>query len=235
MGALLLGAAVSLGCLLYLVMSSAEAPVVVAGVDIEPHVRIGSDMLERRMLPEGAAHPAAISEVEMGAGRYSRRSIPAGTQVLGVDLVDPGDTAAGIPWGLEGTERAVAVPARPEGAVGGTLRPGHRVDVIHFAEPSVHGAAVARILLERIRVEDVRDASGAPWSPGDPNPPETAILAVDSRGAEALSYAMATGTLFLATVPYDAEAGFPGPGAGGGNLYDYVGREGSSWTTEDNP
>ncbi len=219
---LVVGVMVSLAGFAYLGWSSTQAPVLVAAVDVDAHVPIDGEMVEVVHMPEDLVHPRALAAADMGIGSYSRRVIPAGTPVLADDLVDPGDTSSGLPWGLSAGKRGVAIPAGPRSAVGGAVEPGHLVDIIHFAEGSVHGGAVARTLLEEVRVHGVRDASGGTWREGDGSAPDTIIVAVSPRGAEVLSFAMATGSLYLASRPYIDDGSGGGGGVGAGNIYDYV-------------
>ncbi|MFW5897324.1 MAG: Flp pilus assembly protein CpaB, partial [Bacillota bacterium] len=142
--ALIAGLVAAIAAILYMRTTMQTVPIVIAARDIDAYARLEEEMIEVVHFPEDLARDEAVEDAEMIPGSFSRRHIPRGTQVLLSDLVDPGDTSAGIPWGLADRERAVAVPARPEAAVGGALRPGHRVDVIHFTEGSSHGGAGAR-------------------------------------------------------------------------------------------
>ncbi len=233
MVALVLGAVATAAGFGSLLLGEADVTIVVAREDIPAHAALDPTMVETRTLPADAVHEDALGAVEGVRGRYSEREIPRGTAVLAGDLVEPGSTVAGLPWALAGDERAVAVPSAPDRAVGGTLRPGHRVDVIHFSEADMHGGAMARTLLQDVRVEDVRGGAGDRWSEGKGTPPDTAILAVAPREAEVLSYAMATGTLYLVTGPYHPDPAPLGEGVGSGNLYEYLGGEEIRWTPPD--
>ncbi|MFO7941084.1 MAG: Flp pilus assembly protein CpaB [Bacillota bacterium] len=233
--AVIVGLVVAVAAILYMRMATRTVPIAVAARDIDAHVRLEEEMIEVVYFPKDLASDVAIEDGDMIVGRFSRREIPRGTQILLSDLVDPGDTSAGVPWGLAERERAVAIPARPEAAVGGALRPGHLVDVIHFTEGSPHRGAGARTLLRRVRVEDIRDSAGSTWRPGDGNPPDTAVLAVAPREAEALCFAMATGSVYLISGPYPDDGGSDGSGVGAGNLYDYVGREAHLWSPPTEP
>ncbi len=214
------GIGVALACYLYLLPAEAEVPVVVAGSEIDPHVRISQDMVQEESVPASAAHPLSVGEVSSVLGRYSTREIMPGEQVLAPALVDAGDREGGLPWQVKEDHRAMAVPASPRLAVGGALRPGHLVDVVHYRDSSVYGPAVGRTLLSAVPVLQLRDGVGTGWDSESREAPATAVLSVTPRQAEALAYAMTTGEIFLTVSPYDPASGDVSDlGVGGGNLF----------------
>ncbi len=191
------------GAYTYLSAMTAKRAVVVASQDIEPFTRIERSMLSVQQVPVGMVHPRSVADPELVVGQYCTRGLYGGEQLITDSLVHPGLQAAGIPWRLAGDQRAVAVPCPPASAAGGTVGPGHLVDVIYFRESSVHGPASARLMLSAVTVLDVRDSSGSPWRPGAGDAPGTLVLAVTPAQAEALTYAMATGQLYVVLSPYD--------------------------------
>jgi len=214
------GIAVALVCYLYLAPSGVEVPVVLAADDIPSHVRIHKDMVRVEQVPASAVHPLSMGEVTSVVGKYARREILSGEQVLSATLVDAGGQAGGLAWQVDADYRAMSVPAAPSSAVGGAVRPGNLVDVVHYRESSVHGPAVGRILMSAVQVLQLRDGLGGIWDPESREAPSTAVLAVTPREAESLAYAMATGEIFLTVSPHNPEAGdVSGSGVGGSNLF----------------
>ncbi len=213
------GAVVAAASYLYLSAGAAEQPVVVATQHIPAFTRIDEGMLTVERIPGAGVHPLSLPDPDLIRGQYATREILSGEQILSGILVNPGTQAAGMPWQLQPDQRAMAVPCPPARAAGGTVAPGHLVDLVHFRESSIHGPASGRLLLAGVRVLDVRDSSGSPWRPGSPDSPSAAVLAVTPRQAEVLTYAMSTGELFLTISPYHPSPHGAGEGATGYNLF----------------
>ena len=216
--ALLLAISVTAVSWIYLGGLQATGPVVVAARDIPAYARITPDLLEVVDHPLSALHPQSLEEGTQAVGRYVEHPIAQGRPLLSGELVEAGEERGELAWRLSGEQRAMAVPARPSDAAGGALRPGHRVDVIYYREPSVHGGGRARRLLHFVPVLDVRTAAGASWDPDGPEAPSDVLLSVTVSQAERLAYAMATGRLFLVVSPHHPEGGSSGmPGGVGGD------------------
>lgn len=222
----LIGIVAMLGAYSYLSAMTAKRPVVVASQDIEPFIRIERSMLSVEQIPVGLIHPASVADPELVVGQYCTRGLYRGEQLITDSLVQPGFEAGGIPWRLAADQRAVAVPCPPTSAAGGTVRPGHLVDVIYFRESSMHGPASARQLLSAITVLDVRDSSGSPWSSGTGDAPGSLVLAVSPSQAEALTYAMATGKVYVALSPYDPVPYHSREGVTAGSMFEAGGDRG---------
>ncbi len=215
------GLLVSLGFMVYMAAMSEQQAVVVAAEPISAYQKITSDMISVEQQPASAVLPTSESDPAKVVGHYTTRRWYPGEQILRDELIYPGTQAGGIVWQLTEDERAMAIPCGPDTAVGGAVLPGHLVDVFYFRESSVHGPATARLLLSGLRVLDIRDSSGAPWQAEDREQLSTAVVAVTTHQAEAISYAMSTGEVYLAVSPYHPEAAQQGEGVTGGNLFSY--------------
>ncbi len=215
-----IGAVIAAVSYLYLSAAAVEQPIVVAAQDIPAYTWIDASMLRVQRVPAAAVHPQSLPDPDLIRGQYATRNILSEEAVLSGILVNPGSQAAGMPWQLEPGQRAMAVPCPPGRGAGGTIAPGHLVDLVHFRESSIHGPAAGRLLLTGVKVLDVRNSSGSPWRPGSGDSPSTAVLAVAPNQAEILAYAMSTGDLFLTVSPYDpAPLHTAGEGATGYNLF----------------
>lgn len=139
--------------------------VVVAAADLEPGRLIAQSDVEIRALPPDALPPGVISETSRVAGRFTRSRVWKGQLVVADALaLAPASFDGGI--ALPAGYRAISVPVGAAEAIGGTVRPGSRVDVI-----SVPTRALApegrptELLAEAALVIDVRGEQGGPFEP----------------------------------------------------------------------
>jgi len=200
---LILGIVAGIACLFYLRDSNAPSWSVVAARDIPPHTRIEASWVELKPLPAKAKHPQALSDLSGCVRQCARIPITQGSQIPRSILYRPGEGPDGVVGSLGPEQRGFMIPARPSHAVGGMLRPGHLVDVIHFYEGGTYGPMTARLLLSGLRVIDVRSEDGEATTAGSRSAPGGVVVAVSVEQTEKLVYALATGHVSLALCPYN--------------------------------
>src|SRR5688572_31785135 len=141
--------------------------------------------LEVRSVPPDALPVGALSSVADAIGR-----VPIGPMWRGQQLVARAlaDDAATFHTGLtlRPGERAIAIPVVAVSAVGGSIAPGARIDVL--AVPVLGRAPAGRsveLLAADALVLDVRTESGAPYVPR----PHDSAFAVDRIGSVIIAIA----------------------------------------------
>lgn len=138
---------------------------VVASRDVAVIRPLTADDLEMRSVPPDALPPGALSSVDDAIGRVPTSPLFQGQPLVARALAD--DTAifhTGLT--LRPGERAIAIPVMAVNAVGGSISPGARIDVL--AVPLLGRAPAGRgveLLAADALVLDVRTESGAPYVP----------------------------------------------------------------------
>lgn len=208
-----LAAAVMAGVLAYhaLIGGRAEAPVIVAARDIEPHERVDAAAVRVATIPFSARHGAALERLEEAVGRFTRQRLVAGETLLRHYLSDH-DRQSLIAASLSPGQRAIFVPTSTERGLAGAVRPADRVDLIFVPETSGGtGSGAARTILSRLTVLDVRH------EPAAERGGETTItgitVAVTAADAERIAWSLERGSVYLSLNGY-AETGRPEGGGG---------------------
>lgn len=198
-------AAGALAGVLYYV-GAQRAPVIVAARDLDALQPLGVDDLTTATLPPDAVPAGALPDVAAAIGRIPRAPLLKGQIVLSGGLADEPaafHTGLALPPGM----RAVALPVGPAQAVGGSIVPGTRVDVL--AVP-VGGRAPAGRMTELVAqgalVLDVRAENGTAFGvvarPGMPVTDRIGSVVVAIDRADEIRFAdrIATSTFVLALV-----------------------------------
>lgn len=145
---------------LYL-MASQRVTVVVAARDLDAQRALVADDLATRAFPADAVPEDALDDVTRAVGRIPRAPLGRGQLVLASAVAErPAAFASGLvpPRGT----RAIAIPAGPVQALGGTVSPGARIDLV--AVPTAGRAPAGRaveLVASGVLVLDVRSESGA--------------------------------------------------------------------------
>jgi pilus assembly protein CpaB len=142
-----------------------RVPMVVAAQNVAAIRPLTALDLAVRSVPPDALPAGAISSVDDAIGRVPTAPLWEGQPLV---LHALADDAANFHTGLTLSpgERAVAIPVVAVSAVGGTIAPGARVDVL--AVPLIGRAPAGRtveLLAAEALVLDVRSESGAPYLP----------------------------------------------------------------------
>jgi Flp pilus assembly protein CpaB len=166
-------------------------PVVVAVSDLaagEPiSVERARVAMAVRRIPASFIPPGALGRPADALGRAPGAPIPAGSYVLGAQLVVPRaeqPTAPGVGTGLRPVQ--VAVAGAEALTVGGAAPEGRRVDVVVSRQAGLGRSASARIAASAVKLL----ALAAPAGPGEP---WSATLAVTEQQALSLIAAQSAG------------------------------------------
>jgi Flp pilus assembly protein CpaB len=159
---LALVAGVLAGTLYY--VGAQRSPVLVASRDIDATHPLVADDLAIVSIPADAVPAGALIDANAAVGKIPKAPLWRGQVVLGPALSDDAasfHTGLALPVGM----RAVALPVSSAAqAVGGSIIPGARVDVI--AVPVAGRAPAGRtteLLLQGAIVLDVRSETGSPY------------------------------------------------------------------------
>jgi len=166
-------------------------PVLVATDELPAGHPIGVDgagaSLAVRRIPASFVPPGALVRPADALGRAATATIPAGSYVLGAQLVVPRPDAPATP-GVGNGLRPVEVPVAGAGAltVGGGSPEGTRVDVVVSRQAGLGRSAEARIAATGVKLLALR-------SPAGPGEGWTATLAVTEQQALSLIGAQSAG------------------------------------------
>lgn len=173
----------------------------VAARDLSPGDVLAPDMLATAPWPRAAVlpqhMPAASVDPDRLAGAIVRTAVAAGQPLAAGHLVSRGEQgllAALIAPG----HRAVTIPVTAAAGLAGLLGPGDRVDVLLAVALPGTDRAVARTVLENVRVLGVDGQLRAQPGAAAEQPPSTVTLEVTPEGAETLALAQEIGRLSLA-------------------------------------
>ncbi len=135
--------------------------VVVAARDLDAQRALVADDLATRAFPVDAVPEGTLDDVARAVGRIPRAPLGRGQLVLASAVAErPAAFASGLvpPHGT----RAIAIPVGPVQALGGTVSPGARIDLV--AVPVAGRAPAGRVVelaASGALVLDVRSESGA--------------------------------------------------------------------------
>jgi Flp pilus assembly protein CpaB len=166
-------------------------PVVVATSELAAGEPIGTERagaaLAVRRVPQRFVPPGALTRPADALGRAPGATIPAGSYVLGAQLVVPRakePPAPGVGSGLRPVQ--VAVAGAEALTIDGSPPEGRRVDVVVSRQAGLGGSASAHIAASDIKLL----ALSAPAGPGEP---WSATLAVTEQQALSLIAALSAG------------------------------------------
>lgn len=179
--------------------------VLVATQEIQAFTPLTPSMFSAQQMPSAAVSADAITDPAALAGRYARTLLLPGTVVrmghLAIASGNAGPLSAKLTETGEPSMRALAIPVDNATAVGGTIQPGDRVDVIAAVRierqngpATTFSKIIARGLPVLHRTEPDNSSKG------------TVVVQVTPEQAEEIAYAQLAGTIYLATVPYRTEA-----------------------------
>lgn len=214
---ILIGVAVALGALAFVVVRGyqdrveaahpavgPQMAVVTAASDLARGTVLSEAMLQLMSLPRSFVPPGAIRDVASVGGRVLTADIEAGEIVTRSRLSEPhvGPIAALVPDGL----RAVTIPGNvPQG----TIKAGDRIEVYATYGGGQPHTELVGTGLEVLRVltgsTDQGGGIGGTTTSGDAG--VTLVLLVDSDAAEQLAYARAFAQLQVTILGPDAATG----------------------------
>ncbi len=185
----------------YLLGLDRRVAVVVAATALPEFTLLGPGALRVLHLPEGGVHPRAVSSPDQLQGKVLMVPVEPGQQILVTQVRDPGTSGTDNQFvaALGPGERAMMIAVPPGRAVGGGLAPRDRVDVIFVSDEARLGFAFARVLLQGLRVLDVRSERGERLAATRHDAPAGVVVSVTLKQAERLAFALEHGTLYLMT------------------------------------
>jgi Flp pilus assembly protein CpaB len=141
-----------------------RSPVVVAARDLDATHPLVADDLAVVSIPADAVPAGAVADASSAVGKLPRAPLWRGQVVLDAALSNEAasfHTGLALPAGM----RAVALPVSSAAqAVGGSIVPGARVDVIAVPVAGrAPGGRTTELLLQNAMVLDVRSETGAPY------------------------------------------------------------------------
>ena len=139
-------------------------PVVVAARDVDATRPLVADDLSIVSIPADAVPAGALVDATAAVGKLPRAPLWRGQVVLAPALSDEAasfHTGLALPAGM----RAVALPVSSAAqAIGGSIAPGARVDVIAVPVAGrAPGGRTTELLLQSAMVLDVRSETGSPY------------------------------------------------------------------------
>lgn len=191
------------GLLVYWLLMTMVAPgqVVITTVAVAERTALTSDMLMAVRMPRAGIHSEAIRSVDDAVGRAVVYPLAPGEQILESKLADSVNSGR-ISGQLAAGERAMLIPVAADRAVGGAIVRHDRVDVLFVANSSRVGYQGTTTILSGVEVLDVIAANGGIAAEGG----EGIIVRVSPEAAEALSFAICNGDVFVTL------SGYPGAG-----------------------
>jgi len=189
--------------------------VVVAAVPLKELTVLEPSMLRVLSIPAGGVHPRATSAPETLVGKVVLVPMEVGQQILVTQVRERGSLGGVSRYAaaLDPGERAMMIPTTLARGVGGGLTAGDRVDVIFVADELKLGCSFSRVLLQAVRVLDVRGDRGQPISSERDGMPAGVVVAVSLDDAERLAFALENGQLYLVSSGGRREPEFKTPGA----------------------
>ncbi len=173
-------------------------PVVVALKDIPPRTKITRDMIELTQFPKELLAENAMADVTNVENKISVKFINTRDQIRTTDLVQEGQgptLAYEIPEGM----RAIAIGAGEIMAVGTSVKPGDRVDILaSYQDPRSH-LEMTKMILQNVLVLAVNLGETDPA--GKKGASSSMTLAVQPEQTELIAMADRAGALRVSLRP----------------------------------
>jgi Flp pilus assembly protein CpaB len=177
-------------------------PALVATRDLAAGTPLTQELVRVIRIPAGGTPPQALYGPGQVAGMYAAMPLLEG-QVLSARQITADPPVQDPLNAVRPDQRVIAVPVRPEAALGGALRPGDLVDVA-AARPTNDGkSAPVDLLMSSIRVVELRGSSVQTLAPGTADSardaaPASVLLVVSADQAKTLvSAVQSNATLYL--------------------------------------
>jgi pilus assembly protein CpaB len=190
-------------------------PIVVALVDIKPRTKITRDMIKLEQYPKDIIAENAFSKPEDVEGRMTQKEVNAKAQIRDTDLVgkDQSPTLAfKVPEGM----RAIAVACDEVKAVGTSIQPGDRIDILARYQDTRTRREVTKMILQNVLVLAVN--RGVTDAGGKEGASSSMTLAVRPEQTELIAAADGAGALRFVLRPVNAKEIVTSAGVGAGDL-----------------
>jgi pilus assembly protein CpaB len=184
---------------------SRSTTVLVAAHEIPAFTPLTPDMFRSEQLPSKAVPADAVRDAASLSGRYARTILLPGTVVRQGHMATASGSAGSLAAKLTETGavgmRAIAIPIDNTTGVGGTIQAGDKIDVIaairverQNSPVTTMSKTIATALPVLLRTET------------DGTSKATVVVMVTPQQAEDIAFAMISGSVYLATNPYRADA-----------------------------
>lgn len=206
LGALVAAVLAATGHIKYLNDLQETVRVVVVTKEVEAFQMLDQSNMTLREMPASAVGSGAIIRLEDAMGQYTRGLLVAGDIVRRAHLVEAsgGALAARLTTTGDRSARAMAVRVSAETGVANTLQAGDKVDLLVAVQVERSNGTAAKIIAQGVPV--IFTSFGKDEAMNGGNRDGTVVLQVVPEVAEELAFAQTSGTIWLLTTPYDAEA-----------------------------
>lgn len=180
--------------------------VVVMREEVAPFTELSTAMLSTATVPADALQGDELTSADEAKGRFSRTLLLSGTVLRRGHLAESGlaSLTTRLTEAKEPDKRAFALPIDPATGVGGTLRPGDKVDIIAAVKMEQPGSeesqsvALAKVIARNIEVLHLAE-------PKEGSKGGVAVLKVSPALAEEIAFAYTAGSVWLASNPYETD------------------------------
>jgi pilus assembly protein CpaB len=189
--------------------------VVVTLVDIKPRTKITRDMIKLEQVPVDLIAENAFRKTEDVEGHLTQKEINAKAQIRDTDLVgkDQSPTLAfKVPEGM----RAIAVACDEVKAVGTSIQPGDRIDILARYQDVRTRRELTKMILQNVLVLAVN--RGVTEAGGKEGASSSMTLAVKPEQTELIAAADGAGALRFVLRPVNAKEVISSAGVGAGDL-----------------
>lgn len=111
-----------------LLQQSAMKDVLVATNDILQNTVLDERLVQQIQVPTKYLQPKALSDVAAARGRVATVAIPKGSQIVGTELADVGESA--LAYEVPRGRRAITIAVSDVTGVGGLISPGNFIDIL---------------------------------------------------------------------------------------------------------
>jgi pilus assembly protein CpaB len=180
--------------------TSKNVQVLVANADISWGTKLTPEMVLMQEIPPGAIPEGHFTTMEAIKDRVLLVDVKRNEMVLESKLAPIGTTGGGVAAVTDVNKRAMSVKVDDVIGVAGFIKPADRVDVMVTIEPETgkQGHAIAKMILENVKVLAAGTQMERKGKDEEPKPVQVITLEVDVEEAEKLALASNQGKLRLA-------------------------------------
>jgi len=180
--------------------TSKHVQVLVANADIPWGTKLTPEMMLAQEIPAGAIPEGHFTSIETVKDRVLLVDLKRNELLLESKLAPIGTTSGGVAAVTGVNKRAMSVKVDDVIGVAGFIKPGDRVDVMVTIEPEAgkQGQAIAKMILENVKVLAAGTQMERKGKDEEPKPVQVITVEVDVEEAEKLALASNQGKLRLA-------------------------------------
>ena len=186
----------------FLRVQSKRDHIVVAKIPIPQYSQIDSSMLELRAVHPESIHPETAKTIQDVIGNFAVADLIQGEPVLKV-RISGNEQYKDFGGDLSPEDRAIFIPLSVKQNLGGAVSRNDLVDIIYVAFDNQRGFSVAKTILQRVYVLDVRNESGQALDDDGRSSAGGIIVALSAHDSEKIAYCLENGQLYITRQPYD--------------------------------